>query len=105
MNNILNDLASESEFQVTNNQCQHIDINKLNVTFILQNVKIGKCLAEDLAEISLKYNVSAVPKFVLFQNGVQVDVLDGADPIQLNKKIQALVNYVYYHHVILYICI
>lgn len=56
-----------------------------------QNVKIAKCLAEDFAEISLKYNVSAVPKFVLFCNGVQVDVLDGADPIQLNKKIQALV--------------
>lgn len=48
-------------------------------------------MAEDLAEIALKYNVSAVPKFVLFRNGVQVDVLDGADPIQLNKKIQALV--------------
>lgn len=27
----------------------------------------------------------------MFRNGVQVDVLDGADPIQLNKKIQALV--------------
>jgi len=39
----------------------------------------------------LKYNVSAVPKFILFRNGVQIDVLDGADPIQLNKKIQALV--------------
>jgi len=48
-------------------------------------------LAEDFGEISLKYNVSAVPKFVLFRNGVQVDTLDGADPIQLNKKIQALV--------------
>jgi len=48
-------------------------------------------LAEDLAEISLKYNVSAVPKFILFRNGVQVDVLDGADPIELNKKLQALV--------------
>jgi hypothetical protein len=35
--------------------------------------------------------VSAVPKFILFRNGVQVDVLDGVDPIQLNKKIQALV--------------
>lgn len=48
-------------------------------------------MAEDLAEVSLKYNVSAVPKFVLFRNGIQVDELDGADPIQLNKKIQALV--------------
>lgn len=57
-----------------------------------QSLKIAKCLAEDLAEVSLKYNVSAVPKFVLFRNGVQVDVLDGADPIQLNKKIQALVR-------------
>jgi len=27
----------------------------------------------------------------LFRDGVQVDVLDGADPIQLNQKIQALV--------------
>lgn len=58
---------------------------------MFKNVKIGKCLAEDFAEIALKYDVSAVPKFVLFRNGVQVDVLDGADPIQLNKKIQALV--------------
>lgn len=49
-------------------------------------------MAEDFPETALKYNVSAVPKFVLFRNGVQVDVLDGADPIQLNKKIQALVT-------------
>jgi Grx4 family monothiol glutaredoxin len=28
----------------------------------------------------------------LFRNGVQVDTLDGADPIQLNKKIQALLT-------------
>lgn len=71
MNDILDDLASEDEFQ---------------------NIKIAKCLAEDLAEISLKYNVSAVPKFILFCNGVQVDVLDGADPIELNKKLKALVT-------------
>nr|BAH71728.1 ACYPI000262 [Acyrthosiphon pisum] len=71
MNNILEDLVLEDEFR---------------------NIKIAKCLAEDFAEISLKYNVSAVPKFILFRNGVQVDVLDGADPIQLNKKIQALLT-------------
>lgn len=58
---------------------------------MFQNVKIAKCLAEDLVEISLKYNVSAVPKFILFRNGVQFDALDGADPIELNKKLQALV--------------
>lgn len=52
-------------------------------------------MAEDLAEISLKYNVSAVPKFILFRNGVQVDALDGADAIQLNKKIQALVHNIF----------
>ncbi|XP_025413472.1 glutaredoxin 3 [Sipha flava] len=71
MNNILSDLASDSDFQ---------------------NIKVAKCLAEDFAELSLKYNVSAVPKFILFRNGVQVDVLDGVDPIQLNKKIQALLT-------------
>jgi len=69
MNNVLEYLASEDEFQT---------------------IKIAKCLAEDLADISLKYNVSAVPKFILFRNGVQVDVLDGADPIELNKKLKAL---------------
>lgn len=58
---------------------------------MFQNIKIAKCLAESLPELSVKYNVTAVPKFVLFHNGVNVDVLDGADPIQLNKKIQALV--------------
>lgn len=53
-------------------------------------------MAEDFPEIALKYNVSAVPRFVLFRDGVQVDVLDGADAIQLNKKIQALVLLTYY---------
>lgn len=62
---------------------------------MFQNIKIAKCLAEDLPEISVKYNVTAVPKFVLFRNGDEVDALDGADPIQLNKKIQALVLYYY----------
>ena len=68
-----------------------VQIKPVKYLWIFQNIKIAKCLAEDFAEISLKYNVSAVPKFILFRNGVQVDVLDGADPIQLNKKIQALV--------------
>lgn len=58
---------------------------------MFQNIKIANCLAEGLPELSVLYNVTAVPKFVLFENGVEVDTLDGADPIQLNKKIQALV--------------
>lgn len=48
--------------------------------------------------MSLKYNVSAVPKFVLFRDGFQVDVLDGADPIELNKKISALVIPVFFFY-------
>lgn len=58
---------------------------------MFQNIKIAKCLAEALPEVSIQCNVTAVPKFVLFENGVEVDTLEGADPIQLNKKIKAMV--------------
>ncbi|XP_050535485.1 glutaredoxin 3 [Daktulosphaira vitifoliae] len=72
--------------------CQHMNgiLDDLAVEY--KNIKFGKCLAEDLAEVSIKYNISAVPKFIFFSNDAQVDSLDGADAIQLNKKIQSLIS-------------
>lgn len=43
--------------------------------------------AEEQPEISEAYSVSAVPYFVFFKDGKQVDALEGADPSSLANKV------------------
>ncbi|XP_034254908.1 glutaredoxin-3 [Thrips palmi] len=54
-------------------------------------VKFAKCLAEEIPDVSLKYNITAVPTFVLIRKGAAVQRVDGANAGDLTKKInQAL---------------
>lgn len=47
----------------------------------------ARCIAEDLPKLSLEYNVSAVPTFVILKNLKPVDRVEGADPESLDKKL------------------
>ncbi|XP_067009885.2 glutaredoxin-3 isoform X2 [Anabrus simplex] len=71
MNDVLEELAKQSE---------------------LKNVKFAKCLAEDLPEISMKYEVSAVPTFLLLRGGALLDRVNGANAAELTKKINDQVS-------------
>ena len=48
--------------------------------------------AEDLSEISQKYNISAVPTVLLMRNGKVVDRVDGAYPGQVGEKVKEILR-------------
>ncbi|KAJ7376741.1 Glutaredoxin 3 [Desmophyllum pertusum] len=56
------------------------------------HVKFYKLEAENLPEVSHKYEISAVPTFLLFKNQKVVDRLDGANAPNLTKKVQHHAN-------------
>ncbi|XP_030748905.1 glutaredoxin 3 [Sitophilus oryzae] len=70
VNDVLDTLAKKSEFI---------------------NVKFYSCLAEELSEVSLKYNVDSVPTVLLFQSNKKVDRVDGAD---VSKLIETLKTHI-----------
>lgn len=51
-------------------------------------VKFFKCPAETLSELSLKYKIEAVPTVVLFQNGREIDRVNGANVGKLTETIK-----------------
>lgn len=71
MNEVLEELGKQEEFK---------------------DVKFAKCPAEDLPEVSLKYDVSAVPTFLLLRHGSLVDRVDGANAAELSKKISIQIS-------------
>lgn len=53
----------------------------------LNDVKFIKLLAEDFREISAKYNVNAVPTFILLRGSEMVDRIEGANAPELLSKV------------------
>ncbi|GBP39719.1 Glutaredoxin-3 [Eumeta japonica] len=51
-------------------------------------IKFYVCDAEKLSEISLKFMVDSVPTVIFFQNGCQVERVDGADASQITNKVK-----------------
>lgn len=66
MDDVLKELAGDMQF--------------INVVFL-------RVEAEDLAEISLRYDVVAIPTIVLTKNGKTVDRVDGAKAAELTQKV------------------
>lgn len=56
------------------------------------HVKFYKLEAENFPEVSHKYEISAVPTFLIFKNQKVVDRLDGANAPSLTKKVQQHAN-------------
>lgn len=67
MNEVMEELAHQDEFKA---------------------VKFFKILAEEVSDISLKCNITAVPTFLLFLRGKEVGRVDGANAGDLTKKIK-----------------
>lgn len=58
----------------------------VRILFVLFPCLLCKVEAEDLAEVSLKYQVEAVPTFILLKGGKVVDTVNGAHVPELTKK-------------------
>ncbi|KAK3095293.1 hypothetical protein FSP39_012902 [Pinctada imbricata] len=54
------------------------------------HIKFLKLEAEDLPELSEKYEISAVPTFIFIKNKEQVDRIDGAKAAEVTKKVKLL---------------
>lgn len=52
------------------------------------NAKFCKCQAEDVAEMSLRYKIEAVPTVLYFRSGVVIDRVDGADVSKITAKVK-----------------
>lgn len=51
-------------------------------------IKFYSCPAEDVSEVSLKYNVEAVPTVILFRSGKRLDTVQGADASKITEIIK-----------------
>nr|BAE16559.1 thioredoxin h [Codonopsis lanceolata] len=47
---------------------------------------------DDVQEVASKYEVKAMPTFVLMKEGAQVDKLIGANPDEIRKRIESLIQ-------------
>lgn len=62
----------------------------------LKDVSFAKIAAETFPKLSMNFNISAVPTFLLFVNGKQVDRLDGANAVKLTQMVKSNVSKVYW---------
>lgn len=71
-------------------ECKNMNdvLDELAVQADLKDVKFTKVLAEDFPEISMKHKIEAVPTFLLFRGGNQVDRVDGANAADLTQKVR-----------------
>ncbi|KAJ8956222.1 hypothetical protein NQ314_006755 [Rhamnusium bicolor] len=52
------------------------------------NVKFYSLPAEDIPEVSLRFNIEAVPTIILFRSGKTVDIINGVDASKITEKVQ-----------------
>lgn len=73
-------------------QCQQINEVLVELArdkqLISSGVQFFKIEAESLPDLSLKYNVSAVPSCIILKKGIVVDRVDGANAPELSKKVK-----------------
>lgn len=71
-------------------QCKQVDevLDLLSQQTDYSKVKFTKCKAEDLSEISFKYQIEAAPTVLFFKNNKKVDRVDGADPAKITAKVK-----------------
>lgn len=73
-------------------QCKQMNdvMEELSKDSQYTNVQFAKLEAEDVPEISEKYEITAVPTFLFIKNKSQVDRIDGAKAADLTKKVKLL---------------
>ncbi|KAL1508926.1 hypothetical protein ABEB36_003745 [Hypothenemus hampei] len=56
------------------------------------DIKFYSCSAEELSEISLKFNIESVPTVLVFQSNKVLDRIDGADAAKITEKVKYYAN-------------
>ncbi|KAB0800239.1 hypothetical protein PPYR_05994 [Photinus pyralis] len=71
-------------------QCAQVNdlLDALSKEIDYSGVKFCTCPAEDIPEISLKYQIEAVPTILLFRNGQEIDRVNGADAAKITAKVK-----------------
>ncbi|OWF51711.1 glutaredoxin-3-like [Mizuhopecten yessoensis] len=73
-------------------QCRQMNevLEELSKDSQLAKSQFLKLEAEDLPELSEKYEIAAVPTFIFFKNKSKLDRIDGANAAELTKKVKTL---------------
>lgn len=71
-------------------QCAQVNelLDALSSQQTYSSIKFYSCPAEDLSEVSLKYNIEAVPTVILFKSGKTVEVINGADTAKITELVK-----------------
>ncbi|XP_041475156.1 thioredoxin-1-like [Lytechinus variegatus] len=56
------------------------------------SVKFGKVNVDDAEEVAQKYEVSAMPTFILFKDGKKFDTIVGANEAKLREGVEKLLK-------------
>lgn len=73
-------------------QCKQMNevMEELSKDAQYSNVQFVQLEAEDLPDVSEKYEITAVPTFIFIKNKAQIDRIDGAKAADLTKKVKLL---------------
>jgi len=71
-------------------QCQPMEVAMGVLAEELPEVGFVKVPAEDLADVSMEYNVAAVPTFIFFRQGKVLDTIEGANAAETSKRVREL---------------
>lgn len=55
-------------------------------------VAFGKVDVDENADSAMKYQISVVPTFIMFDGETETGKFSGADPAQLEEKVKALID-------------
>ncbi|KAK6185344.1 hypothetical protein SNE40_007598 [Patella caerulea] len=69
-------------------QCQQVNDVLTELSKNTKNIRFLQLEAENIPEISEKYEIIAVPTVIFIKNGEKVDRLDGANVAELSKKVK-----------------
>ncbi|KAJ8960612.1 hypothetical protein NQ318_013904 [Aromia moschata] len=71
-------------------QCAQVNevLDALSAQKDYSSVKFYSCPAEEVSDVSLKYNIEAVPTVILFRSGQTVDRVNGADAARITETVR-----------------
>ncbi|XP_063962318.1 thioredoxin 1-like [Lytechinus pictus] len=72
--------------------CKMIAPKVKDLALAFASVKFGKVNVDDAEEVAQKYDVSAMPTFILFKDGQKFDTIVGANEAKLKEGVEKLVK-------------
>uniref|UniRef100_A0A1I8ACJ4 Glutaredoxin domain-containing protein n=1 Tax=Steinernema glaseri TaxID=37863 RepID=A0A1I8ACJ4_9BILA len=70
--------------------CSSVDVILTEYMKEMKDLKAARIEAEEVADVSLKYAITAAPTVVIFKNGADVGKVNGFNPVELREAITKL---------------